>query len=607
MALDIIDVPEVLSSAFSPINFDLTTDRNDEQSYTVNGISDNGGFARYELGPHKFQIGDIIDFDGITIDTAYNIRQVVQGVEQQFITTTFEFTTGTASPAGTATRSNLNFKLKAEVYKGDGEHNTIASVVDSGGNARMTMGTTPSNISSGNLVAVSTTTKSFTSITDITDSFGKVAYEIGANTLVPGSIVEVAGVTTDSSYNGIQQVILSFGSVIVTNRDFVSASGGPTAGSVSYQVYDGVHEVIGVIGNDVILDTPFDIDITGLAIKVALKAVKHTLLINDGGTELFRYNVENTVRAMISYDLAELTAGNLLLSPTDPGSITSYTVTYTEQFDDEDGFVKDGSLVQSNVRRKGVNMANQYEDEQNTGRFVTNAFPNTGRFMTDMPDRQKYRAGDFIQLSFLTTEAQVGAVIREKDGGSIINTINIGATDINVDRGIIKIDTSTFLAATDNFTVLIIDVGLSQITEERAFVLDSQCDPRKPHITFLNRVGGYDQILFTGDIKDKVNTRRTEFESALTHDFTRPDRGAGLVGMKAVPEKEAYTHFLNDDEQSWLEQLVTSKHVYIEKDIDGTREYVPIVLTGTRADLYSDSTLKQLRIRYKEQQRNING
>lgn len=612
MSVSVLEAPDAISgnkisSVERPLFWDVQSDRVEVLTFSITAVTDAAGFANYNVGLHDVKIGDVVTITGVNDD--YNGRQTVIEVLASTIKTDKAYV-NTLGAGGTLQRTNDNFKVKAIVYKGDLDEENIASVADNGGSAQLTIGTHSHAV--GDTVAVSDTTNSFSIISVVNSGGGKCLYSIGAHSITEGETINVQGITTDPSYNGIQQVIFATGTTIVTNRNFGVAVG--AEGTLSYQVYDGVHVVTASDATTITIDEPFTVDSTGKVIEVTVIASKFQQEVTEDGNKLFRFNVADMIKSELSFSLATIGATEVISPNT--GSITNYTITFTEQFDDADGLLRDNHSIQTSVDYKGCNIALQHTEVQDLNIFTVDN--STKRFLTNKPtsnligDTDKdevYQAGDVIQMHFLHTAGdQVRGRITEFDDSlSVLNTTNTALVDIVIHRGILRIDTGSFNALTTFFTVELLDAGGSNISESYRFCLDKKCYPNSRNIVFLNRYGGFDSYRMTRRLTSTVKTNKTTYQRGLDKNFNISDRGESVIGSRSFDEREIWSTWLNEGQTYWLEELYTSKHVYLVEEVNGTDEYIPIVITDRRQVMRETDNMTQIRIRYKRPELIING
>lgn len=613
MSVSILEAPDntsnnKISAVERPIFWEVQSDRNNADTRAVSFIDGGGGFVIYTVALHSYQVGDVILATGMeAIQAIYNGRQTVTEIVSGTKIKTDKAVDQVGPLTASVVRSNDNFRIKATLYKGNLDHGVISLGTSDSGNAQFTVGTAIPTIAVNDTIAISDTTKSF-NITTVGDDGGKVEFTIISHGILQGDVVTIAG---EAPYNGEHYVVSVTGTTVVTDADFIS--GGAGSGTLDYNVYDGLHTILTVGGGGTLFTTTTgfkDVVFAGSLIEVSSVGAKRQQEITVDGVNLFRFNVANFIKSQLSFDLATISAGNEIISPT-TGSITNYTITFTEQFDDKDGLVTDGASIQSSVDYKGANIALQHTATQNLNEFTVGN--NTKRFLTTTPSGLGpypiYVVGDIIQLAFLYDEELTiqGRVEEYNDAPSLLNVDNSPLVTIEIDRGIFKIDTSAFLAATTSVVVKLINSASGVRSENYRFDLDKKCRDRAQNIVWLNRLGGFDSYRFTGDLLESVTTRKTSYEKGLGKNFIVSDRGDSIIGSKSYDVREIWSDWILESEAAWLSELYTSKHVYLVEDVDGSNEYVPIVVTDRKQLVSQSRELVQLRVKYKRPELRING
>lgn len=135
MAITLFNQPDVISSAYRPIKWDVKTNRLGGESVAITDTQTNLTFARYIHAGGAFDaalVGDIVIGSGFP-DNAYNIRQEINQRTSTTTRTAFIPSPPTNGQAGTLTRVNDNLQIKGEAWIFNKSKINILSVTDLGG------------------------------------------------------------------------------------------------------------------------------------------------------------------------------------------------------------------------------------------------------------------------------------------------------------------------------------------------------------------------------------------------------------------------------------------------------------------------------------------
>jgi hypothetical protein len=156
-----------------------------------------------------------------------------------------------------------------------------------------------------------------------------------------------------------------------------------------------------------------------------------------------------------------------------------------------------------------------------------------------------------------------------------------------------------------SYTIKCIKYSGSATMETRTYYTDSNCD-RFTHykIHFLNKLGGYDSYTFTKKNSNISGINRSEYKKNLgeltsgsTYLNSKSQRAITQFNTVIEDTVTVKSDYLSSGDIAWLEELVTSPDVYLEKDGSA----IPINLTNASFERHNgeDKKLFNLSIDFK--------
>ena len=509
MALTLTTEPADIVPAYRPVEWELTSDRFGNEIVTVTSVSDDGGFAKYNVASHPYIVGDTVT---PSLDVGgYNVAQTITAITATTIKTDLSFI---SAASGTIQRTNDSFSVKAEIInRGDEPVKSLGPVAD------------------GSPEAI----------------FGVVAHGY-----IVGDIIEITGTT---NYNGFHKV---------------SQINGP----------DVFEATIAFAGND-----------AGSVQKMDIVGVTKQQAISVLGVDTFRFDLSTYLQALVSFFLPSA-SGNDIVSP-NPGITNTYSVLFTEQFNDKDGLLQEkDSLIGSSTDKFVMNATLQHLEVQDLIAFTTDS--PTKRFLTNIPANQPVARTEFINLSFLTDETDLKVRLIEFDsagGSTVITTSTFPITDKS---GVMRIDMSTLLTTTVRVQVFMLNATNTQRSEIIQFFVDDRCYDQSTRVWFLNRLGNMDNFTLTGDIKERIKTRITNFDRRIGSGFVTTDRGTTALGVKVGELFDVFSDFLTADQRTWLSELLTSPVVFIQEG----SVFVPVINLSKTITRRDGDQIQQIKFSY---------
>lgn len=284
---------------------------------------------------------------------------------------------------------------------------------------------------------------------------------------------------------------------------------------------------------------------------------------------------------------------------------TSFTAVYFNGVLDWEAFVDYDSL--------------SFESGNSSKRFLTNC-PNNKKVLTNNNEYLyaiNSTSGDIYYYEVITQDSSLNplGVYRIYNGYQAItytadrmvrcpagwNLNDIAAGDITISVGTLPIMTSSVYA----YTIKCIKFNGSATTETRTYYTDANCD-RFDHykIHFLNKLGGYDSYTFTKKNRITSNIKRNEYKknlgeltSTTTYEHSKSQRAITQFDTVIEDSITVKSDYLSSGDIAWLEELVTSPDVYLEKGGSA----IPINITNASFEMHNgqDKKLFNLSIDFK--------
>ena len=131
----------------------------------------------------------------------------------------------------------------------------------------------------------------------------------------------------------------------------------------------------------------------------------------------------------------------------------------------------------------------------------------------------------------------------------------------------------------DYYQVWLENDQMDRISEIRTFRFDYQYHESERLFLFLNSLGGYDTIRFTGDQEDFLEYDRVLYNSVLPSDFTAKDHHLAQLTATETRKFKANTGWVTPEATAWIRDFFLSKNVY---RLSGGK-LIPVIITTTQA------------------------
>ena len=122
------------------------------------------------------------------------------------------------------------------------------------------------------------------------------------------------------------------------------------------------------------------------------------------------------------------------------------------------------------------------------------------------------------------------------------------------------------------YEIYFYDQHLVQSTETHRFTINSECSKYESYrIWFLNKLGGYDaftfykQNTFNSEIKRETFKSNLGVQTLTSQSYTASQRAVTQYNTKIKDTISCNSNWISEAQSVWLEELVTSPDVYVEK------------------------------------------
>lgn len=318
------------------------------------------------------------------------------------------------------------------------------------------------------------------------------------------------------------------------------------------------------------------------------------------GTALF--NPARIIENYISKDIDLTTYGFGVNS----NSYASYVLKFGESY----GSSSTGSTVYPNQVVTGTkyvwNGVYDYEDFVSYSSGTINAGTSSCRFLTNMPSSGDIEFTDnaYLYCNSITSGTIDYAYIVTKDSSnSTINTAKVNnpykssgkffrfCSSPNLINQIspsdITLGGQPIINSTDYaYSIQMFNASNVAVTESFRYTINSPCTKyTKYRIHFLNKLGGYDAFTFSKVNRFTSDVKRETFKQNLGAYNALYDYGY-KVSQRAVTQYDTriqdnvicQSDWLTENQITWLEELVTSPDVYVEKN----GSLIPINITTAK-------------------------
>ena len=176
------------------------------------------------------------------------------------------------------------------------------------------------------------------------------------------------------------------------------------------------------------------------------------------------------------------------------------------------------------------------------------------------------------------------------DDGDEFEDFNLGHTlqlgqafEVDVSyKAVIESHASNF----SGYSIQVISVDESFFSEEFHFNMDFRWLPNLRYFMFLNSLGAYECVRFTGEaIHDLSFTRQMFLETDL-QEYASDSASRGQTLPEVIRGFKVNTGWISKEEVLWMQDFLSSQSVF---EIKGTRR-IPVLIRQDKTELYKDAS-----------------
>lgn len=340
------------------------------------------------------------------------------------------------------------------------------------------------------------------------------------------------------------------------------------------------------------------------------------------GTGLF--NPARIIENYVNNDLDLTTYG----FGTNSNSYTGYVLKFGESY----GLSSSGVTNYPNLSVTGTkyvwNSVYDYEDYCSYSSGTINAGSSSSRFLTNRPSSGdiQFTENAYLYCNTMTSGTIDYATIITKDSSNAtINTVKInnqfkaypteasrflrfssGPNNINqILPGYITLGSQPIINSTDYaYTIQFFNASNVAVTEQHRYTINSPCTKYTTYrVHFLNKLGGYDSFTFFKQNSFKSDITKSNFKSNLgvqtasSQTYSSSQRAITQYNTKIKDTVSCNSDWVSEAQITWLEELVTSPDVYVEKS--GTLVPINILNTTHERKLLVNQKLFNLKIDFQ--------
>lgn len=288
------------------------------------------------------------------------------------------------------------------------------------------------------------------------------------------------------------------------------------------------------------------------------------------------------------------------------GVNTNSNCYYQLKFGESFGLSSSGTTAYPNLAQTANkyvwNAIYDYEDFVGYSSGTINAAVPTGstdpaRLLTNRPSSGdiQFTENYYLYLNSLTSGTVDFAYIVTKDSSNAtINAIKVnnpykanpsgngrflrfsaGPNNINqISNSYLTGGVQPIILSTDYaYTIQFFDTSSTAVTEAHRFTINSECSKYQSYrIWFLNKLGGYDaftfykQNTFNSEIKRETFKANLGTQNLTSQSYTASQRAITQYSTKIKDTISCNSNWISEAQSLWLEELVTSPDVYVEKN-----------------------------------------
>lgn len=312
--------------------------------------------------------------------------------------------------------------------------------------------------------------------------------------------------------------------------------------------------------------------------------------------------VQEAISGTYSFEISDILNSYITNEPAALGGSTptvctdcyyTYGVTFTEQFDDENGLLKNGASQASGVGAI-IGASTQYDEDQDLDDYIA-VFTDTGKFLTNSPNIYM-RYTDEFSLRLLcdssVTSTYLSATKYDLAGAtssvsmSPLSLIGAGSLLVNY-----PINSNLFgTSGVSRLDIVARDQAGNAISETKTFYIIQGCG-NGTRLYWLNPLGGWDAFTFEGEA-DRME--RVVKYTYVQNNSTKKNYIKAVQGADSFYEYSTDSDTLRSGEGVWLGEVYRSTDVRVQ---DGT--VLRKVLIINDGGLLESEDLVRLNINYE--------
>ena len=302
----------------------------------------------------------------------------------------------------------------------------------------------------------------------------------------------------------------------------------------------------------------------------------------------FTFDMSGVAKSLLSYYLPTL-SGVLRIEESVDTNIIHFALVFTEQHDNYSGILTEYNTALSN-KIQAVDVALQHLETQNLTAFIiTNAASTSLRFLTDSPKTLYYQGDEWISLPFITNTTKDLQAKTISYPGAVANTSVV--SNVIGGYGVIMIKV---VAGSTYMEVYLQNALLTECSETITINIQTKCEDVK-RFWFKNRRGALEVFNVFG-LEDKANnSQKQSYYRQLESGYATTERGETVIKSVTESQYQLYGQYLTESVAIWLEQLYSSREVYLEE----SSGLVPVIVTDGNNKSVDKIELQRVNINYQ--------
>lgn len=398
-----------------------------------------------------------------------------------------------------------------------------------------------------------------------------------APSITVGTRMPVIFSVTSDRDNAVSQTSVSFsdysGTVAGTVKGTKTAHGLLTGDIVQVTLtsMNGTYAITKIDANNFYFTCTYSAtDTSGTVTRLNSSFQVRCDVTNAAGDTIWATKRKDAVAGVYTFDIASVLDKQITPAPRTLGGTgavantdgyEAFNVTFTEEYEDQNGLLKEGDSADGNVY-DAIRAATQYNEDQDIADYVA-AFADTGKFLTTSPDFH-IASTEEVQLSLLVTSAT------ESVNLYLLLTNSAGATSSQTVTAVTIVGSGTLLAtfpvnsgkfgSNVRADCTAKDQAGNVISETKTIYIDQPCSNGK-RVWWRNPLGGYDAYTFPIQPDKNVEVSRSAYAQ---NNATKGNYTYKVSDVDSWEEVYVSSSYLTPAQGEWLATLLRSKEVYVQ-------------------------------------------